>query len=211
MNTKHVEKIKNIYLTLLHRNADEDGLNTYVQVLETGKSIDYVENCIKKSKEYKQIQNTYHFDASKLTCDPNAKLIMCDLAMSRKGTNTPILKNIVFHLYNIKNDIQWLYYYFQKNYDIMCVHLYSLIPLNIQKMNNVEFHLYSFDYKEINDNVNVVLNLDFVQNDKFVLHNLWDLCSQPDLTKGVYDLSNMYFENIKCVPLHNDSSLLIIY
>ena len=53
INTK---EITNLYLKLLERQPDIEGLNYYRNLLKEGKSIEEIENLIKKSEEYKSLQ-----------------------------------------------------------------------------------------------------------------------------------------------------------
>ena len=53
INTK---EITNLYLKLLERQPDRQGLNDYRNLLKEGKSIEEIENLIKKSKEYKSLK-----------------------------------------------------------------------------------------------------------------------------------------------------------
>ena len=51
--------IRELYIRLLHREADASGIKTYSRLLHNGKSIDHVEKIIKSSSEYKSLHSDF--------------------------------------------------------------------------------------------------------------------------------------------------------
>ena len=54
--TKASKIITNTYKTLLKRDPDKEGLDTYTKLLMEGTSIESIEDTIKNSEEYKSLQ-----------------------------------------------------------------------------------------------------------------------------------------------------------
>lgn len=189
-----------IYNRLLQRDPDIGGLETYVGVLNEGKTKTYVENCIRNSEEYKQLKLKIMNACANETTDPNLKIILYDLYLSRTIYNDIYIDPIVVHIkLNTLSNIHSLCRHICENYKSKII-IYNHLNYKVH-VENCVIHEKTLENKSILSKIGLHVCLDNNFNDTapLVLHNLWDVTHfEIPLKQQKVNLENKVIYEIDC-------------
>lgn len=194
------EIVRRIYKNLLNREPDAGGLETYINVLSSGRTESFVENCILESDEYKKLQLLKTRNNSSETLDPNFKIVLYDLYLSRKSLCTPCTIEINFHVQlNNLNNIHSLCKHLSDDY-VSKIRIYNPLSYDVL-VENIEIVNISLERCDLlsKKGMHVCLNNNFSDFSPLVLHNLWDITHFEKLCKNqIIDLETKLVSHHSC-------------